>query len=86
MGIGERVSHFQLLTRPDCHLCNEMALLLDEILPSYGLSYESRNVDEDEGWRRRFGDVVPVLLRDGRPVAKIRLDRRRLQRIVRRRR
>ncbi len=79
-------SRFQLLSRPGCHLCDEMAVLLDEILPTYGLAYETCNVDENEEWQRRFSEVVPVLLRDGTPVAKIRLDRARLRRIVRRRR
>ena len=79
-------SRYQLLTRSGCHLCDEMAVLLDEVLPAYGLAYESLDVDENEEWRRRFGEVVPVLLRDGRPVAKIRVDLGGLQRIVRRRR
>ena len=35
---------------------------------------------------RRYGEVIPVLLRDGRAVAKIRLGGDRLERIVRRRR
>ena len=79
-------SRYLLLTRSGCHLCDEMAVLLDEVLPAHGLVYESLDVDENEEWRRRFGEVVPVLLRDGKPVAKIRLDRSRLRRIVRRRR
>ena len=79
-------SRYQLLTRSECHLCDQMAALLDEVLLAYGLAYESLDVDENEEWRRRFGEVVPVLLRDGKPVAKIRVDREGLRRIVRRRR
>jgi hypothetical protein len=62
-----------------------MASLLDEVLPEFGQIYSLRDVDSDPGLRTRFGDVVPVLLRDGLPVAKVRLDRRTLERIVRRR-
>lgn len=79
-------SELVLLTREACHLCHAMAALLDAELPSYGLGYEARNVDENPVWRERFGDVVPVLLRDGTPVAKIRLDRAQLRRIIWRRR
>ncbi|MEE8137888.1 MAG: glutaredoxin family protein [Thermoanaerobaculia bacterium] len=75
---------FEILTRPDCHLCDEMKRVLQEVLPRFGLAYAERDVDSDPDMRRRFGEVIPVLLRDGRPVAKIRLDPARLERIVRR--
>ena len=77
---------YELVTRAGCHLCDEMAVLLDEALPSHGLSYSLRDVDAEPALRERFTDVVPVLLRDGVPVAKIRIDRQALDRIVRRRR
>ena len=75
-------ARYELVTREGCHLCEEMALLLDEVLPSYSLSWSPRDVDAEPGLRERFTDVVPVLLRDGVPVAKLRVDRRSLQRIV----
>ena len=80
------VSRFQLLSRPDCHLCEEMERLLAAVLPPLGEGYVVENVDSRPEWRRRFGEVIPVLLRDGKPVAKIRLDRAGLERLVARRR
>jgi glutaredoxin-like protein DUF836 len=77
---------FELVTREGCHLCDEMAALLDEVLPSFGLSYTLRDVDAEPDLRARFTDVVPVLLRDGRPVAKLRTDRRTLVRLIQSRR
>jgi thiol-disulfide isomerase/thioredoxin len=82
------LASYELVTRAGCHLCDEMAALLDEVLPEYAQSYGLLDVDAqdtDPALRERFGDVVPVLLRDGQPVAKVRLDRRSLERIVRRR-
>ncbi len=82
------LASYELLTRAGCHLCDEMALLLDEVLPEHAQSYTVRDIDASNAalaLRERFGDVVPVLLRDGEPVAKVRLDRRTLERIVRRR-
>ncbi len=76
----------ELLTRPGCHLCEEMAAVLDAVLPGEGLAYATVDVDSRPELRARFGDVVPVLLRDGRPVAKVKLDERRLRRIIARRR
>ncbi len=77
---------FQLVTRQSCHLCEEMQAVLDAELPSHDLGYEAVDVDSDPLLRKRFSDVVPVLLRDGKPVAKIRLDRERLRRLIARRR
>ena len=77
---------FQLLSRKNCHLCTEMERLLAEILSTYGESFSVEDVDSRPEWQDRYGEVVPVLLRDGSPVAKIRVDRARLNRIVRKRR
>jgi hypothetical protein len=63
-----------------------MEALLKEVLPELGLDFCVHDVDSDPDWKERFGDVVPVLLRDGRPVAKLRLDRRQLVRLVERHR
>lgn len=81
-----RPASYQLVTRYGCHLCDEMAALLDEVLPAHGLTYSLRDVDAEPELRDRYTDIVPVLLRDGRPVAKIRTDRRALERILRGRR
>lgn len=79
-------ARYELVTREGCHLCDEMAVLLDEVLPSHGLCWSPRDVDAEPELRERFTDVVPVLLRDGVAVAKVRTDRRSLERIVRGRR
>src|SRR5260370_41542401 len=65
---------FELVTRAGCHLCDEMAAVLDDVLPGYGLAWSPRNVDAGPELRARVTDVVPVLLRGGLPVAKARLD------------
>lgn len=80
------MSTYELVTREGCHLCDEMAALLDEVLPSFGTTWSARDVDAEPELRARYTDVVPVLLRDGRPVAKLRTDRRTLIRIVQGRR
>lgn len=77
---------FELVTRAGCHLCDEMEAVAAPILRRHGLSLSLRDVDGDPDLRRRFGDVIPVLLRDGVPVAKVRLSADRVRRLVRRRR
>lgn len=75
-----------VVSRRDCHLCREMLDLLDREGSRLGVEYTVVDVDEDAALRERFGDVVPVLLRDGKPVAKVRLDAAILTRLARRRR
>ena len=80
------IPQFQLLSRPRCHLCHEMEDLLQEVLPELGLSFTVHDVDSKPEWSSRFGETIPVLLRDGQPVAKVRLGRRELIRLARRKR
>jgi glutaredoxin len=83
MGVESR---YELLTRNECHLCDEMKAVLDRVFGELGVEYESVDVDRDELLIERYGHTVPVLLRDGRVVAKVRLSDRQAQRIIRRRR
>ena len=76
------MARYELITRAGCHLCDEMAALLDQVLPAYGLTWQPVDVDGNPTLRLRYGEAVPVLLRDGKPVAKVRVDRRTLERIA----
>jgi hypothetical protein len=79
MGVG---TDFSLLTREGCHLCDEMEAVLRRALGPDALRLEKVDVDEDPELRERFGDIVPVLLRDGVPVAKVRLTERQARRLA----
>lgn len=87
----EEVPSYVLATRAGCHLCDDMARLLDDGLARRGISYQTVDVDVeaergDTELRDRYGDAVPVLLRDGVAVAKVRLNRAQLERILDRKR
>ena len=82
LGGGKAPPRFELVTRKGCHLCDEMEAELE----ASGIEYSSLDVDRHPELRARFSDVVPVLLRDGKPVAKVRVNAARLRRLVRRRR
>jgi len=79
-------ARYELVTRAGCHLCDEMAAVLDEVLPAHGLTWAPVDVDADPELRARYSEAVPVLLRDSQPVAKVRVDPRALVRILRRHR
>ena len=82
MSVTAPAARYELVTRAGCHLCHEMAALLDAVLPAYGLTWKPVDVDGNPTLRLRYGEAVPVLLRDGKPVAKVRVDRRTLERIA----
>lgn len=48
-----------LYTRPDCHLCEVAAGMLE----ARGLRWRAQNIDTDLGLIRRYGDRVPVVYR-----------------------
>jgi len=79
-------ARFELLTRDGCHLCDDMDAVVRPILASYGLALDSVDVDASADLNDRFGESIPILLRDGKVVAKVRISERQVHRLVRRRR
>ena len=77
-----------LITRVDCHLCDEMAAVIALVLREVPAALEVRDVDAEPGLRARYGDEVPVLLINGRKAFKYRVGawelRRRLREEARR--
>ena len=73
-----------VLTRADCHLCEQLEAELTALGGRYPLPpVTRRDVDTDPLLRQRFGLKVPVLLLDGVPVCHYRLDSAELLRLLR---
>lgn len=64
-----------LLSRPDCHLCHEAAALLSRL----EVPFVTIDVDMDAALASRYGDALPVLLLDGRELARAPLEERTVQ-------
>jgi predicted thioredoxin/glutaredoxin len=64
-----------LVTRQDCHLCDEALAALR----SLGLEPELRNVDADDDLHALYDWRVPVVMVDGRVIAEGRIDQERLR-------
>ncbi len=63
----------RLLSRPGCHLCEEMHASVLPLVEARGGRLAVVDVDSDPALRARFGDEIPVLLAaDGSVVAKAR--------------
>jgi len=75
-----------LLVREECELCEQMAAALAALARRVALPpVASADVDSDPQWQRRYGLKVPVLLLDGTPVCRTRLDEAELLSALRRR-
>ncbi|TAK82314.1 MAG: glutaredoxin family protein [Betaproteobacteria bacterium] len=59
----------ELLGRAWCHLCEEMA----QGLRAAGIEFDEVDVDSDQRLEERYGEDVPVLLKDGAEVCRHRL-------------
>jgi predicted thioredoxin/glutaredoxin len=59
-----------LVTRQDCHLCDEAL----GVLRSLGVEPELRDVDADDHLHALYDWRVPVVMVDGRVIAEGRID------------
>ena len=52
----------QLLTRPGCHLCEEMKELLKDLSDEVNVSVEEIDITGNKNFERKFGSEIPVLM------------------------
>lgn len=64
-----------LMSRPGCHLCEEMRREVDALLAGEPHEWDVVDVDTDPELARRYGDEIPVLFVNGHLFAKIRVPR-----------
>lgn len=62
-----------LITRHDCHLCEEMAAVIEAVRRQVPFGLEVLDVDADPQRRALYSDQVPVLLINGRKAFKYRV-------------
>lgn len=70
--------HVQVYSRHDCHLCHDALSVIERARREYRLELdvEILDVDRDAAARASYGDDVPVILVDGREVARHRISER----------
>jgi thiol-disulfide isomerase/thioredoxin len=76
-----------IYSRPGCHLCDEMKAVVDRVVRSLDtpVAIEEIDISTDPDLEARYGVEIPVLLVDGKKVAKYRISEQELTRIVRNR-
>lgn len=65
---------FSLLSRPGCHLCEDLLAAFHALPAAAGHRVDVQDVDADPMLRKRYGHKIPVLLLDGELVCHGRLD------------
>lgn len=79
------MSHLTIYSRPGCHLCDEMKAVVHRVSVSIPLSLDEVDISGDAELERLYGLEIPVLMIDGKKVAKYRIAEAELLRIVMRR-
>lgn len=68
------VHRVELMTRVGCHLCDDAKDALLRVQASHPFELIERDIDKDPALRALYHTEVPVILVDGRKLAKYRLD------------
>ncbi|TDC39507.1 glutaredoxin family protein [Micromonospora sp. 15K316] len=69
-----------LITRPDCHLCEEARAALERVVAVTGDRWVEWDVTADLELERDYGDRLPVVLLDGKEHGYWRVEEERLLR------
>lgn len=72
-----------LYGRPGCHLCDAARDVVAVVCAEVGVAFEERSIDGDAELTRAYGELVPVVLVDGRQHGYWRVDAARLRAALR---
>ena len=74
-----------LYSRPGCHLCDEMKIVVQRVAQSASkpVTIEVVDISTDATLEARYGLEIPVLLVNGKKAAKVRVREEDLRRLLR---
>ena len=76
-----------IYSKPGCHLCDEMKSLVHRVISrqsaNLAISVDEIDISTDQALLDRYGLEIPVLLIDGKKVAKYRVSEEELTRMLR---
>jgi glutaredoxin len=76
------VIHLTIYSRPGCHLCDEMKAVVTRTARSFPIVLEEIDISTDPALEARYGLEIPVLVIDGKKVAKYRVTDEALRRML----
>ncbi len=71
-----------LYSRPGCHLCDEMKVVVARVAGAIPLSLQEIDISTDPTLEARYGLEIPVLLVEGKKAAKYRVTETELTRLL----
>jgi hypothetical protein len=79
------VTSLTLYSRPGCHLCDDMKVVVGRVAEASvePVTVEDVDISTDAGLEALYGLEIPVLLVNGRKAAKHRVTEEELRRILR---
>jgi glutaredoxin len=74
-----------IYSRPGCHLCDDMKAVVHRVAQTSGLAIAIDEIDisTDPDLEARYGVEIPVLMVNGKKVAKYRVTEEELTRVLR---
>jgi glutaredoxin len=81
-GIERSGTRVTLITRAGCHLCDDARSVVAGVCLPRGIPVDELDVDADPQLRAEYGDLVPVILVNGREHAHFRVEPGRLVRAL----
>lgn len=73
----------ELFTRPGCHLCEDAREVVADVCAGADVSWSEITIETDEALIREYGELIPVVLVDGRRHAVFRVEPERLRAALR---
>jgi glutaredoxin len=73
-----------LYTRPGCHLCEEMKVIVERVIRNTRVAAQIEEIDiaNHPDLEKRYGLQIPVLLVNGKKAAKYRISEMELTRML----
>ena len=72
-----------IYSKPGCHLCEEMKTVVRRAIPAGAdVAIDEIDISGDPGLLERYGLEIPVLLIDGKKVAKFRVTEAEVRRML----
>jgi glutaredoxin len=62
---AEAPPRITLLSRPGCHLCDEVRAVIARVAADLGVTFEERDVDRSAADLAQYSEMIPVTFVDG---------------------
>ncbi len=67
------------MTRQNCHLCDEAKVIVEAVCAEYKVPWQMVDIDTVPALKKKYGEMVPVVLVDGEQIGFWTIDEDRLR-------